>query len=162
VAEQIAAKGIWVSPTVFGNLGRIISARAGGADTEETRRFAGVIESMGERLRRMRAIGCRFIASTDNGVMNAPHDGLAGSLVTWVRQFGFPAEEVVRAATLDAAQVIGVGEQTGVIEEGQQADLIAVAGDPLDAIEALQQVAFVMKGGQVYRAPERVAVAAAR
>jgi len=178
LVEQIAAKGIAVSPTLaptlktiatqppeasrIGEPGRFPNPLRTGAPppipssgSPEAQRMLRLLGTMRERLLFMRDAGCTFIASTDDGIMNAPHDGLPASLVLWVRMMGFPAEAVIRAATSDAARVIGAGEQTGAIEPGRQADVIAVEGNPLAAIEAVERVSFVMKGGTVYRRPRR-------
>ena len=156
VARAIAAKGIRVSPTVFVSLARALA----GADDPQSVLLRDRVGSFRERLQRLRELGAQFIASTDDGVTNAPHDALPTALMLWVQAFGFPAAEVLRAATIDAAETIGVGAITGSIEPGKQADLIAVEGNPLDDITALGRIAFVMQGGRVVRRPERAAVGA--
>lgn len=154
VAEQIAAKGVWVSPTVTIAQRRLAMMEAGdGLDEARLARVRMMLEGRWTRMRRMRELGCRFIASTDDGIGHAPHDALAPALALWVREADFPADEVLRAATSIAAEVIGVGAETGAIEPGKQADIIAIDGNPLAEIEALQRVALVMKGGRVVRQP---------
>jgi imidazolonepropionase-like amidohydrolase len=59
--------------------------------------------------------------------------------------------EVLRAATLNSADLLGLGDRIGAIEAGKLADIIAVDGDPLKDVKDLQHVRFVMKGGQVVR-----------
>lgn len=159
VARQIAAKGIRVSPTVFVSMKRAMSPRPGDPNDPFAARYPALLEAMRDRMQRMRELGCRFIASTDNGVRNAPHDSLAVALEIWVRLLGFPAGEVIRAATIDNADTLGLGGAIGSIEEGKLADIIAVEGNPLDEIEALQRVRFVMKGGKVERLEAAVPVA---
>jgi imidazolonepropionase-like amidohydrolase len=61
-----------------------------------------------------------------------------------------PMAAIVSATSL-AAEAIGVGEETGRIEPGFAADLIALDGDPLRDASALGRVSFVMKAGVVYR-----------
>ena len=63
--------------------------------------------------------------------------------------------EAILTATSNAADLIGIAEYAGTIEEGKWADVIAVPGDPLGDITALERVSFVMKGGEVHRAPDR-------
>ena len=62
-----------------------------------------------------------------------------------------PAADVIRAMTLTAAELMGWPDRVGTIERGRFADLIAVAGDPLEDISELERVKFVMKGGQVVK-----------
>jgi imidazolonepropionase-like amidohydrolase len=50
-----------------------------------------------------------------------------------------------------AAVLLGVDRTTGTLEAGKQADIVAVAGDPLADIHATEKVVFVMKGGKVYK-----------
>ena len=59
--------------------------------------------------------------------------------------------DVLRAATLNSADLLGLGDRIGAIEAGKLADIIAVDGDPLKDVKDLQHVRFVMKGGQVIR-----------
>ncbi len=69
------------------------------------------------------------------------------------RKGGMPAIEVIRTATTNAAELLGLQKQTGSIEAGQFADIIGVAGDPIADISELRKVKFVMKAGQVIRKP---------
>jgi imidazolonepropionase-like amidohydrolase len=61
---------------------------------------------------------------------------------------GMKPLDAIRAATLEAAQAVGLGGQIGVLKSGARADIIAVEGNPLDDLNALQKVTFVMKAGQ--------------
>ena len=62
---------------------------------------------------------------------------------------GMPAAAAIKAATLNAADLLGITAQTGSIEPGKRADMIAVAGDPLSDVTVLKHVQFVMKDGVV-------------
>jgi imidazolonepropionase-like amidohydrolase len=75
------------------------------------------------------------------------------SVATFVRlrQAGMPALEVIRAVTINAAEMLGWAGRIGVVEPGKFADLVAVAGDPITDITELERVRFVMKDGQVVR-----------
>jgi imidazolonepropionase-like amidohydrolase len=57
--------------------------------------------------------------------------------------------EVLRAATVNAAQLLGWQDRVGSIQPGFYADIIAVDGDPSKNISSLEHIEFVMKGGQV-------------
>lgn len=76
----------------------------------------------------------------------------------WVTEFNTPRRReapkprVVRTATVNAADLLGVDDR-GRIAPGLLADLIAVDGDPLQDLNVLEKVPFVMKGGQIYKRP---------
>jgi imidazolonepropionase-like amidohydrolase len=67
--------------------------------------------------------------------------------------YGMKPIEAIRSATVRASELIRMDRQVGTIEPGKFADIVAVEGDPLADIDALQRVRFVMKGGQVYKSP---------
>ncbi len=62
-----------------------------------------------------------------------------------------PAAGAIRAATVNAAELMGWQDRVGAVEAGKFADLIAVDGDPLADIKVLLHVKFVMKNGVVIR-----------
>jgi imidazolonepropionase-like amidohydrolase len=64
---------------------------------------------------------------------------------------GMPNLEAIQAATLNAAQLLGVEEKLGTIEAGKIADIIAVYGNPDEDIKVMKDVTFVMKEGKVYK-----------
>jgi imidazolonepropionase-like amidohydrolase len=64
---------------------------------------------------------------------------------------GMQPLDVIRAVTVNAAEMLGWSDRLGTIETGKFADLIAVSGDPVADIDELERVRFVMKGGQVVR-----------
>ena len=71
--------------------------------------------------------------------------------IEWLVKAGLTPAEALRAATTDAARLLGLEGKVGEIKPGESADIIAVAGDPLKDISAVEHVGFVMKGGQVVR-----------
>lgn len=64
---------------------------------------------------------------------------------------GLPAAQVLIAATSGNARLFGLDDRLGRVEPGLLADLVAVRGDPTQAVGALRQVRFVMKDGAIYR-----------
>jgi imidazolonepropionase-like amidohydrolase len=62
-----------------------------------------------------------------------------------------PSLDVIKAVTINAAEMLGWQDRVGAIEPGNFADLVAVAGDPVADIHELERVRFVMKGGEVIR-----------
>ena len=61
-----------------------------------------------------------------------------------------PMDAIIGATSL-AAESLGLGKIVGTLAPGYEADIIAVAGNPLEEISTLRNVTFVMKGGQIYR-----------
>ena len=64
---------------------------------------------------------------------------------------GMPPLEAIRAATMNAAELMGWEDKVGALEPAHYADVIAVEGDPLTDITQLQHVQWVMKGGAVVK-----------
>src|SRR6185295_18312935 len=64
---------------------------------------------------------------------------------------GLTPMDAITSATSLAAESLGLGDRVGSIAPGYEADLIALAGDPLADIGALEHVVFVMRGGKVYK-----------
>ncbi|MEP7142998.1 MAG: amidohydrolase family protein [Ferruginibacter sp.] len=69
----------------------------------------------------------------------------------YMTEGGMPAMETIQAATIKAADLIGVSDILGTIEKDKLADIIAVAGDPLKDISTMAVIKFVMKDGVVYK-----------
>ncbi|MGH7528239.1 MAG: amidohydrolase family protein [Gemmatimonadales bacterium] len=100
-----------------------------------------------ESLRRAIRAGVKIALGTDAGVH--PHGQNAKELTAMVNR-GMRPVDAIRAGTLHAADLLGVGDR-GAIAPGLLADLIAVPGNPLEDPSVLQRVGWVMKGGVVYR-----------
>jgi imidazolonepropionase-like amidohydrolase len=94
--------------------------------------------------------GVKMIFGTDAGVY--PNGLNARQFVTMVK-WGMTPMQAIQAATANAAEALGRSGDVGAIAVGRFGDLIAVAGDPLGDIAILQNVAFVMKGGEVFKSP---------
>jgi imidazolonepropionase-like amidohydrolase len=65
-------------------------------------------------------------------------------------KYGMTPMQAIRSATLSAAQLLGQDDRIGTLESGKFADIVAVPGNPLNDITAMQRVRFVMKDGTVY------------
>ncbi len=115
------------------------------------------LEVAGENLRRAHEAGVRIVAGTDSlvGAMTA------GSLHDELRlmvEAGLPPSAVIRAATQNAAELLGLPDR-GRVEEGATADLLVLNSDPLEDIDAASDISMVIQGGRiVHRAEQRAPV----
>lgn len=94
------------------------------------------------------AAGVKIAFGTDAGVY--PHGDNAKQFHYMVK-FGMTPAGAIRAATASAADLIDRAKDVGTLEVGKYADLVAVTANPLDKVEVLEHVSFVMKGGKVYK-----------
>ena len=69
----------------------------------------------------------------------------------YMNEAGMPALETIKAATVSAAELLGMSESVGSIEKGKLADIVAVDGDPSKELQSMGRVKFVMKDGVVYK-----------
>jgi imidazolonepropionase-like amidohydrolase len=112
--------------------------------------FRRTLEIEYEALKRARAMGVRIVLGTDAGSM--PWDlNQAKEFEFLVGKAGFSPMEAIKAGTSVAAELLGQSNQIGALKPGMLADIVAVPGNPLDDIAALQHVAFVMKDGVIIR-----------
>jgi imidazolonepropionase-like amidohydrolase len=75
----------------------------------------------------------------------------SATMFSHLHDAGMPAMDIVRAVTVNAAEMLGWQDRVGAIEPGKLADLVAVSGDPITDIGELQRVRFVMKDGQLIK-----------
>ena len=150
VMAAMKRRGTWYVPTIYA--GRFVAEKAkiDGYFPEVVRPKAARIgaliqQTAGDAYRN----GVKIAFGTDMGV--GPHGDNAREFV-YMTEAGIPAAYALQAATIRAAEVLGVDDQ-GVVEAGKRADIVAVPGDPLADINAVMQVAFVMKDGVVFKAP---------
>jgi imidazolonepropionase-like amidohydrolase len=101
-----------------------------------------------DMFRRALQRGVKIGFGTDAGVL--AHGRNAEQLVFFV-ELGMSPADALRTATSVDAELLGLGSEVGSLEAGRRADVIAVPGDPLRDITAVQRVFFVMKDGRVYR-----------
>jgi imidazolonepropionase-like amidohydrolase len=155
--EEAARTGKHVAVHATGEPGTLYAARAGVASidhayqlSEETMRlmrekqiFAVPTFTIAEYL-----AGVPMAVGSDVGPF--PHGTQAREFNLMVK-YGMTLLAVLQADLLNGAKLLGWQDQIGVLKPGYLADIIAVSGDPLADIGALQKVSFVMKGGKIYR-----------
>ena len=105
----------------------------------------------GQALRRAFPAGVRIAFGTDAGV--SMHGRNADEFLLMV-QHGMDPMSAIVAATVNAADLLGLADEVGTIEAGRSADIVAVRGDPLTDIGVLRNMSFVMARGRVHRLEE--------
>jgi imidazolonepropionase-like amidohydrolase len=106
------------------------------------------ISITGKALEKAVPAGVKIAFGTDAGV--SKHGRNADEFELMVKHGMTPAT-AIQAATVNAAELLGLAKEIGTLEPGKRADLIAVVGDPLSDVTALKAVSFVMKDGVVVK-----------
>jgi imidazolonepropionase-like amidohydrolase len=102
------------------------------------------ISITGQALQKAYPRGVKIAFGTDAGV--SKHGRNADEFELMVKH-GMPPSEAIKAATVNAADLLGLSSEIGTLEPGKRADLIAVTGDPLKDVTVLKKVEFVMRDG---------------
>ncbi|MER5427780.1 amidohydrolase family protein [Streptomyces sp. NPDC002588] len=150
---EAARDRVFVAPTpgiIHANLHEAGSAPEPGMEVEAT--AAAVREVVPELVRR----GVRVVPGGDYGFAWNPVGRNLRDLELFVDWFGFTPAEALRAATRLGGQIMGMGDELGLVRPGFLADLVLVAGDPLEEIAILQdrdRLTAVMKDGRLHKAP---------
>lgn len=150
IMRLMKQKGTWYVPTI--SAGRFVADKA-----KIDGYFPAIVrpkaELIGAQIQNTAAraykAGVKMAFGTDMGV--GPHGDNAREFLYLV-EAGMPPSEALQAATVRAAEVLGVTDQ-GAIEVGQRADVVAMPGNPVADIKAVLGVDFVMKDGTVYKRP---------
>jgi imidazolonepropionase-like amidohydrolase len=139
--KLMVQKGIYLVPTLYHyQLDR----------ERDMKKYAGHnVADISERSFR-RALTAGVKVAFGSGVGPFPH-GTQTKEFEYMVKFGMSPVQAIRAATSEAAQLMGWQDRVGSVEAGKFADLVAVAGDPIADITELERVKFVMKGGQVFK-----------
>jgi imidazolonepropionase-like amidohydrolase len=152
IMSLMKQKGTWYVPTI--SAGRFVAEKAKieGYFPEIVRpKAARIGAQIQDTAGKAYKHGVKIAFGTDSGV--GAHGDNADEFIYMV-EAGMPASFALQTATINAAQVLGVDDQ-GVIEAGKRADIVAVPGNPIEDINAVRKVDFVMKDGTVYKQPER-------
>ncbi len=143
--ELMKQKGVWLVPTQ----GPIVNALAEAKDEKSRKGLEEFLAKLRQMLKTAREVGVK-IANGYDPATAAVHGTNAREIVA-LHASGLSNLEAIRAATTNAAELMGWRDRVGAIEAGKLADVIAVSGDPLADIGQLERVVFVMKGGEVVR-----------
>jgi imidazolonepropionase-like amidohydrolase len=140
-------RGTWLVPTIY-VLNHVIDEGARYGYREESLKKGRELRV--ERDRRIRAAfaaGIKVAFGSDNIF---PAAESAREFAEMVR-LGLTPLQAIRTATVSAAEVLGIGKDLGSLEGGKVADVVAVAGNPLENIRLLEDVKFVMQAGRVVK-----------
>jgi imidazolonepropionase-like amidohydrolase len=147
LAREMARRGIFLSPTLT------VTAYVAEPRAREGRPiWAEIPKSQARSFENCRKAGVKIAFGTDAG-------GFPWTEVNQAKEFehevrlGMSPLEAIRSATTVAAELLGTTGHAGAVEAGGWADLVAVTGDPLKDVSVLSRIDFVMKNGEVVRAP---------
>jgi imidazolonepropionase-like amidohydrolase len=98
-------------------------------------------------IERMHRAGVKLVTGTDAGIAGVPHDSATWSVRAFA-QAGLSNVEALRTATSVAADACGVADRKGALAPGKDADMLAVAGNPLTDLDALDAVLAVFRAGR--------------
>ena len=152
VVKDVAESGAWVSPTINANWLRRMTKD--GEVTDFYRNMQGVLGGL-------REAGIPLLASTDAGIPGVFHHGLPAGLRAFEKYGDLTPVEVLRTATSDSARGLGLEAVCGRIAPGLSADLVVLAGDPLEDLAHLEDPLLVIAAGRVAHRAEALGPAPA-
>jgi imidazolonepropionase-like amidohydrolase len=146
--ELMATAGTFLVADVYNGDYIAETGRAQGWRADVLRKNDETTQAQRDGFAKCLAAGVRIAFGTDSGIY--PHGRNARQFAYQVRCGQRPLD-AIRSATVHAAELIRWADRVGRVAPGYLADLIAVPGDPVQDIRALEEVAFVMKDGAVLR-----------
>ena len=146
VADEIAAKGIYVDPTLaLRHLNRLRGrVREGGAAMGDPERRFEILRDMWSR-------GVKFVTGLDSGMVNAHFDDFAYIPQVMVEDMGITPMEAIVCSTRTSAECLGLEDQIGTLEVGKSADVVMVKGNPAEDIKAMHDVDTIVRQGEVVK-----------
>ncbi len=146
--KTMAQKGIFYVPTIY--VGEYVAEGRAAAGAKV---WLDMIKIHGDTIHRALNAGVKFAFGTDVGGFDW---GINPAVeFPYMVKYGMTPAQAIRAATSNAAELLGMQNDVGSISQGKFADIVAVKGDPLTDITLLQKLDFVMKGGEVVKTPAR-------
>ena len=150
--EMLADRGVILVPTLSHSHVLVKNGRRVGLPNSSVEIARRHLEVQREDFRKALAAGIKIANGSDlTGPPLAPHGENGHELVLMVAE-GMSEMDALKAATATAADAIGLADSVGTVEEGKSADLIALDGNPLEDIEHVLNVPFVIQEGVVVKA----------
>jgi imidazolonepropionase-like amidohydrolase len=147
VMDLMIKKGTYYVPTISAGEFVAEKAKIDNYFPEIVRpKAASVGPQIGDTFNKAYKRGVKIAFGTDAGVQA---HGTNWKEFVYMVKFGMPAMETIQSATISTAQMLGIDSTLGSIEVGKIADLIAVDGNPIQDINVMEKISFVMKEGRV-------------
>ena len=143
-------KHVYLVPTLFA--GEWVGTKADGFPPAIRTKALAAAAAMQQMFQHAVRIGTPIAFGTDSAV--EPH-GLDAREFALMTKNGMTPAAALMAATANASALLGIDKETGTLEPGKAADIVAVPGNPLQDIRATEHPRFVMKGGTVYVRPDQ-------
>ncbi len=146
--RMMKERGTFLVPTLLA--GEYVAGRAAirHYPPEIAAKAKAAVEVRSDMFRRALRMGVKIAFGTDSAI--SPH-GMNAQEFALMVDLGMPPAAALRSATSVAADLLGLSKTLGTLEPGKAADVIAVPGDPLADIKAMEKVSFVMKDGRVFK-----------
>jgi imidazolonepropionase-like amidohydrolase len=137
-------KGIYLVPTLLA--GEWTGGKADKFPPAIAAKARAALAARSDMFKNALRIGVKIAFGTDSGV--SPH-GFNGKEFALMTGLGMPAGAALRSATAVDAELLGIADRLGTLEKGKLADVVAVAGDPLQTITTMEKPVLVMKEGVI-------------
>jgi imidazolonepropionase-like amidohydrolase len=144
--KTMVAHGTYYVPTIF--VGAYV---AQGRAAEGATVWPKMLKIHEDTFRRALRAGVKIAFGTDAGGFAWTEN--PAQEFSYMVKWGMTPAQAIRSATVSAAELLGMQDQVGTIEPGKFADIVAVPGNPLADVSALEKVDFVMKAGVIYKRP---------
>jgi imidazolonepropionase-like amidohydrolase len=148
-AKAMKTRGTYYSATLMAFSGVQSIMGSGKLTPEMEAKAQQTFDVWGKGLNLAYRTGVKIALGTDSAV--APHDQASKELALMVTKGGMSPRDALISATKGGADLLGISNETGTLDPGRSADLIAVDGDPLSDPTAVQRVTYVMVRGKPIR-----------
>lgn len=143
--------GTYFSMDIYNTEYTLAYGEANGVPEENINKEKQVSKAQRDAFSRAVKAGVKMVFGSDAAIY--PHGDNAKQFSRMV-QFGMTPMQALQASTINAATLMKMENDIGVLREGFMADIVAVPGNPLDDITVTENVGFVMKGGRVVKGAE--------